>query len=447
MGVTGPEPLSLPENPWFSPEELRRFAECLTGDSDHDQHCFRALLATVSEVLGGTDLDELLRRLVDHTVQTTGTERGILLLRDNGRLEVRIGRDRKGTDLGKAPVLSRSVPETVLKENRPLLARVSSEGEVLDLTHSVASMRLRQVMCAPVRARGRTLGVIYVDSTFSGPAFTPADLTLFYAQAGLMGMAIENNRLFRETIQAREMSHQLRTAREIQKRLLPETPLKLGNTELAGLSEASNRVGGDYFDYFPIDLHRVGLSVGDVSGHGIGPALIMSNVRAHLRSLLLTRKKLSGLYGFMNRALCEDLTNGMFVALFVAIYDTQTRLLEFQNAGQVPPLIYSPGEDRFFEISTNVPALGVIDDISAGPCPSTTMRPGDYLLCITDGVTEAPNAAGDLYGDERVRALLRDLAREGADPTHIVATLREDIRHFTDDLPMRDDVTIVAAKF
>jgi len=443
----GPEPPPLPENPWFSPEELRLFAECLTGDSDHDQHCFRALLATVSEVLGGTDLDELLRRLVDHTVQTTGTERGILLLRRDGGLDVRIGRDRKGTDLGKSPVISRSVPETVIKENRPVLARVSSEGEVLDLTHSVASMRLRQVMCAPVRARARTLGVIYVDSTCSGPAFTPADLQLFYAQAGLMGMAIENNRLFRETIQAREMSHQLRTAREIQKRLLPETPLKLGNTELAGLSEASNRVGGDYFDYFPIDMHRVGLSVGDVSGHGIGPALIMSNVRAHLRSLLQTRRSLSGLYGLMNRALCADLTDGMFVSLFVAVYDPEKRTLEFQNAGHTAPFIYRPDQDSFRDIPANAPALGIIDDISAGPCPSVAVRPGDFFVCYTDGVTERHNLVGELYGEDRIKEIVRKAVAAGGDPTEVVSAINEDCEAHAQNLPPRDDLTLVVARF
>ena len=109
---------------------------------------------------------------------------------------------------------------TVIGRATFVRGRVSGEGEVLDLTHSVATMRLRQVMCAPVSVRGRPLGVIYVDSTLGGPAFTRADLWLFHAQAGLMGLAIENNRLIRETLQAREMSHQLRVARDVVSRSL-----------------------------------------------------------------------------------------------------------------------------------------------------------------------------------------------------------------------------------
>jgi serine phosphatase RsbU (regulator of sigma subunit) len=433
---------------WLTPEELKRFAECISGDSERDQRCLRALMATVSEVLATPDLDELLRRLVDHTIQTTGTERGILLLLpEGGDLKVRTARDHRGRDLGQSPPLSRSVPEKVLRDNQPVVARVSGEGEVLDLTHSVATMRLRQVMCAPVSARGRTLGVLYVDSTLSGPAFTHADLWLFYAQAGLMGMAIENNRLFHETLQAREMSHQLRVAREIQKRLLPSGPARIGPTELAGVSEPSSRVGGDYFDYFPLEGGRVGLCVGDVSGHGIGPALVMSNVRAHLRGLLQTRRSLGGLYGLLNRALCNELTEGMFVSLFVAVLDPAKMVLEFQNAGHAAPFVYRPSDDSFRTIPPTAPALGLIDDLSAGPCPALTIKTGDVLVCYTDGVTERHSPEGELYGEERIRQVVRRSLKRGASPADVVSLIREDCEGHARDLPPRDDVTLVVARF
>ncbi|MCK6461060.1 MAG: SpoIIE family protein phosphatase [Planctomycetes bacterium] len=432
---------------WLTPEELKRFAECISGDSERDQRCLRALMATVSEVLGATDLDELLRRLVDHTIQTTGTERGLLLLlQEDGELKVRTARDRRGRDLEPDPVLSRSVPEKVLHDNQPVVQRVSGDGEVLDLTHSVATMRLRQVMCAPVSARGRTLGVLYMDSTLGGPAVTHADLWMFYAQAGLMGMAIENHRLLRETLQAREMSHQLRVARDIQKRLLPAGTARFGDAELAGLSEPSSRVGGDYFDYFQVDVGRFGLCVGDVSGHGIGPALVMSNVRAHLRGLLQTRRSLGGLYGLLNRALCNELTEGMFVSLFVGVLDSAKMVLEFQNAGHTAPIIYRPSDDSFRTIPPTAPALGLIDDLSAGPCPAVSVKKGDVLVCYTDGVTERHSPEGELYGEERVRGVVRRAVKRGASPADVVAAIREDCEKHARDLPPRDDVTLVVAR-
>jgi len=432
---------------WLTPEELKRFAECISGDSARDQASLRALMATVSEVLGATDLDELLCRLVDHTIHTTGTERGfLLLLQEDGELQVRTARDRHGRNLEPNPVLSRSVPEKVLHENQPVVERVSGDGEILDLTHSVAAMRLRQVMCAPVSARGRTLGVLYMDSTMAAPAVTHADLWLFYAQAGLMGMAIENHRLLRETILAREMSHQLRVARDIQKRLLPAEPARFGAIEVAGLSEPSSRVGGDYFDYFQVDAGRFGLCVGDVSGHGIGPALVMSNVRAHLRGLLQTRRSLGGLYGLLNRALCNELTEGMFVSLFVGVLDSAKMVLEFQNAGHTAPILYRPSEDNFRVIQPTAPALGLIDDLSAGPCPAIGVKSGDVLVCYTDGVTERHSPEGELYGEDRVRTVVREAVNRGATPSEIVAAIQEDCERHARGLPARDDVTLVVAR-
>ncbi len=432
---------------WLTPEELKRFAECISGDAARDQACLRALMETVSEVLGTTDLDELLRRLVDHTIKTTGTERGfLLLLQEDGELKVRTARDRYGRDLERNPVLSRSVPEKVLHENQPVVERVSGDGQVLDITQSVAAMRLRQVMCSPVSARGRTLGVLYADSTFGGPEVTHANLWLFYAQAGLMGMAIENHRLLEETLQAREMSHQLRVARDIQKRLLPAGPARFGSAELAGVSEPSSRVGGDYFDYFQVDAGRFGLCVGDVSGHGIGPALVMSNVRAHLRGLLQTRRSLGGLYGLLNRALCNELTEGMFVSLFVGVLDSAKMVLEFQNAGHTAPIIYRPSDDSFRTVPPTAPALGLIDDLSAGPCPAMSVKSGDVLVCYTDGVTERHSPEGELYGEDRIRTVVRHAVDRGASPADIVTAIREDCEKHARDLPPRDDVTLVVAR-
>ena len=433
-------------SPWFSQEELGRFAEFLTGDSARDQRNFMTLLATVTEVLGEPDFDKLLNKLVDHAIMTTRAERGILLLLKDGELGMRVARDKKRQTLEDINP-SRTICKMVLERDRPVFERVSDEHEGRTISQSVAAMRLRQVMCAPLRARGKMLGVIYVDSTLSGPAPKPADLVLFHAQAGLMGMAIQNHRLLHETIAAREMDHQLMIARSIQHGLLPESPTMFGTMEAAGYSEPSSRVGGDYFDYFGVDGGRMGVSVGDVSGHGIGPALIMSNVRAHLRSLLFTRRSLGGLYGMMNRALCQDLSDGMFVSLFVALYDPKSGILEFQNAGHVSPLIYSPKSDTFRVIHSNAPALGLIDEMSAGPCPSVRVEPGELLVAYTDGVTEMHNRDDVLFGEERIRESIRKAVRADGGPEQIVQTIRKDAEAHADGLPPRDDVTMVVTRF
>jgi len=437
----------LSDSSWFRPDELSSYAKFLTGDSSHDQRSFITLMEMITEMISEPNYQTLLRRMVSTILRLNSAERGILMLRRGDRYVTRVAIDSDGNDLGSTPPVARSVIDGVIRSGRPIIERVDDSHQVLDLSHSVAAMRLRQLMCAPLRAGRETLGVIYVDSRIMGMPRTREDLSLFNAQAGLLAMAVMNHRLLRETLATREMQHELQTARQIQTGLQPVSPTEYAGVQLAGRSDPSSRVGGDYFDFIPIDQNRCALVIGDVSGHGIGPALIMANVRAHLRSLLLTRGRLSGLYGFMNRALCEDLTNGMFVSLFVGLYDAETRTLEFQNAGQIPPLVYSPQDDQFIEIESNAPALGIIDDMSAGPCPSMRIREGDYLVCVTDGVTEAPSETDDLYGDDRLKSLLRGLAREGASPEVIVERIRDDVVQFRGALPARDDVTICVARF
>lgn len=447
MGKAGEESRPLPHGPWFSQEELGRFAEFLTGDSARDQRNFMTLLATVTEVLGEPDFDALLNKLVDHVIMTTRSERGLLLFLSEGELRVHVARDKRRRNLAPDTSISRTICNMVLERNEPVFQRVSDEHEGRSISQSVAAMRLRQVMCAPLRARGRMLGVVYVDSTLSGPAPKDADLVLFHAQAGLMGMAIQNHRLFHETLEKHAMEHQLRVARHIQKQLLPRSPSVFGGIEFAGFSEPSDRVGGDYFDYFQLDQARVGMSVGDVSGHGIGPALIMANVRAHLRSLLFTRLSLSGLYGMMNQALCNDLADGMFVSLFVCVYDMKRHVLEFQNAGHTAPLIYSPERDDFREIHSNAPALGIIDDLSAGPCPSLRVSEGDVFVCYTDGVSEMHNRRGELFGEDGIKTCIRETVARGEGPSAVIESIRDACHKHAEGLPPRDDVTIVATRF
>jgi len=446
VGPPGEPPPPLPGQPWFSHEELTRFADFLSGDHTRDQRNITTLLETVTEVLRQPDLDPLLVTLVDRVIRSTGSERGILLLYELGDLKVRMARDHVGHDLGPDPRMSRKVPASVAASGTPVIARVGSDEDRLELTESVTAMRLRQVMCAPLRVRGQTLGALYVDSKVGGPPPRPADLMLFHAQAGLIAMAIENHRLLEETIEARAMHEQLRMAREIQRRLLPEGPAVYGGLDLAGISEPFERVGGDYFDYFPVDVTRVGLTIADVSGHGVGPALVMSDVRAHLRTLLETRRTLGGVYGLMNRALCTDLTDGMFVSLFVAVYDGKERRLEFQNAGHNAPLIYTPSRERFIEIPSNAPALGILSDISAGPCPSVRLGQGDWLVCYTDGVTEAPSPGGELFGEERLRETVREVAKDGTRAQDLVGALQHRLMAHMAGRASRDDVTLLVAR-
>ncbi|MFQ5843902.1 MAG: PP2C family protein-serine/threonine phosphatase [Planctomycetota bacterium] len=434
-----------PEMPWFSPDELTRFSKFLTGDPKRDTSNVQALLTTFSEIVGERNVDSILERYLGRVLETTRAERAIILLYEDGELRVRLARDHGGADLGTNPPLSRTVTRATAVEGRPLMDRVTSQGEVLRLSSSIMHMRLRQVMCVPLRARGQTLGVLYVDSTAQPEDPASTDLMLLNAHAGLMAMAIENSRLLDKAMETSAVREQLEVARRIQARLLPSQPAHFCGLELAGLSEPCENVGGDYFDYFALDNDTVGLSVGDVSGHGIASALIMADVRAHLRSLLGMRSSLQGLYGILNRSLCADLDGSMFVSLFVAIFDQSTGRLGYHNAGHNPPLVYRPSRNEFYELAPNAPALGIVDELSAGVTPSVDLKRGDLLICYTDGVTEARSPEGELFGESRLKETVEHAARGGG-ANEIVDSVRRRMHGHTGGESPRDDITLLVAR-
>lgn len=432
------------DHPWFTEEDVKSYAAYLGTGEDGQRH-FRTLLATVSEVLGETDLDALLRKLVEHAVLTTHSDRGILLLDEGEGLAVRVALDSKRADLGHDPQMAHSVAATVYREGKPIIRSVAGDQEILDLSKSAALLGLRQVMCAPLRARGRAIGAIYVDSTLRGPPRTETDLKLFHAQAGLMGMAVENHRLFQEAWNARDVQRQLEVARDIQRRLYPASPQTLLGCGLAGLNSISARVGGDYFDYWPLENDRFALGIGDVSGHGIAPALIMSDVRARLRSLLNVQESLGGVHATINAALCEELAEGMYVALFVAVCDPARGILEYWNAGHSPPLLIRAGAGRVEEIPATTPALGLFSGLTAGSCRLEVGK-GDTLVCYTDGVIDRPDAEGEMYGPDRLKEVVQRAAVADASAADVVAAVQADSAAYAHGRPLRDDFTLLVAR-
>jgi len=439
--------MATDERPWFSEEEVHYYADFLSGVSRESQRNFRTLIATVAEVIGETELEVLLKKLVAHAIRTTGAERGLLLLPRDGKLAIRVALDSSGASLGRDLEYSHSIPESVVRENKPVIAQVSGTQQTLGLSDSVTGLRLRELMCAPLRARGRVLGAVYVDSTVTRKPHTDADLMLFHAQAGLMGLAIENHRLFHEAWEAQDLQRQLVTAREIQLRLLPRSPAKVGEVELVAMNLVAAQVGGDYCDYVPLERDRLALVIGDVSGHGVAPALMMSDVRGHLRSALLTRNSLAGVHDALNEVLHDELTDGMYVALFVGIFDAKTRMLEYRNAGHVAPLHYSRRTDRFAALDRTAPVLGLFAGDASRECRALPVERGDLLVCYTDGVIDRPDPEGDHYGVERLQRTVRTAARAGADAVGVAEAIRADSEAYAAGRPLRDDFTLLVGRF
>lgn len=238
---------------------------------------------------------------------------------------------------------------------------------------------------------------------------------------------------------------EFRVARDIQQRLFPKSAPVLPGYDIAGASFPADEAGGDYFDYLPMLNDGLGIVVGDVSGHGMGPALIMAETRAYLRIVALNRQYPSEALSRANRVLAEDLGEAdRFVTVFFARLDPASRTLVFSNAGH--PAGYLLGADGSLKqrLARNGRALGMMPDTTYTDGPAMVLAPGDLLLLLTDGVEEAVGSDDHAFGDQRVLELVRAHRQEPAQA--IVNALYAATKSFVGPGRQADDVTVVVVK-
>lgn len=415
----------------------------LTGDAVVDASSLQILLESIAEVTSTMDLGAVLGNIVDKSLHITQAERAILLLGgDADSLQVSVARDREGQDLGADLVYSRSIVRRVMTEAAPMRTIVQSDREALELGQSVFDLKLRAVMCAPLVARDRRVGVIYVDSRAARREFSPRDLTLFGALSAQLAIAIVNAQLYADSIAKVRLEQEVELVRRIQQHLLAPVPPESARPgiELGLRSVACEHATGDSYDFVPLPDGRLAVVLGDATGHGIGPALLAHAVQAALRSYLELMDDAAAMVGRVNNRLVHGVESGNFLSLFVAIVDPPRRSLTYVNAGHLPPLLVRPdGSIETLERTGMV--LGVVEDAPytvQGPLP---FEPGSLLLVRTDGVDEMRNAAREVFGEERLRRLLVDRRTEPVES--ILAAIDSALAAFRGDIASEDDVSMV----
>ncbi len=237
---------------------------------------------------------------------------------------------------------------------------------------------------------------------------------------------------------------QFRVAREIQQRLFPKASPESGLFDVAGASYPAEATGGDYFDYLRLADGCLGIVVADVTGHGMGPALLMAETRAYLRTLAMNATDVGEIVTRANRVLAEDVDLERFVTLVLAKLDPETESLVYTSAGHPNGyLLDAAGEVKAVLKRTGVP-LGVRADSTYAPAPAVPYLPGDILLLLTDGIEEAVSSEDVFFGVERILAVARAHARKTA--REILDALFNAVRDFSQSRPQLDDLTVVVVK-
>jgi sigma-B regulation protein RsbU (phosphoserine phosphatase) len=250
-------------------------------------------------------------------------------------------------------------------------------------------------------------GFILLGPKPDGSLYNESDVGNLHTFSVQAAALVEIVRLHRESLARKQLETELSVARRIQGNLVPRKPLRVSGARLHGRMDPSREVGGDYFDYFPLDGDRVGFAIADVTGKGVPAALLMTSLRVAFRSAAARLVEPADVVASLDRTIADMGEAALLVCFFYGIYDPATRRLVYSNAGMTPPLLLREGRDYVERLKKGGLMLGIDPEVRH-QSGILELGYGDLLALYTDGFDEQPDPAGEFFGEERVvQALMR----------------------------------------
>jgi serine phosphatase RsbU (regulator of sigma subunit)/pSer/pThr/pTyr-binding forkhead associated (FHA) protein len=388
-------------------------------------------------------LDEILVTLIDATLRLTKAERGFIFLRDpEGKLTLAAGRNIKGEPLLDDKTISRSVLEEAFTSNSEYLVTDTSQMIDMKERQSIVAFDLRTVICMPLRkpqvqairpeqpTNAEVMGALYVDSRFAARDITSVSTDILRAIATEAAQLIENARLVQAEEAGRRYQQELSIAASIQQGLMAVTIPEVPFARLSGRNLSCKEIGGDFFDAVSTP-HGLAVVLADVSGKGVSAALLASILQGMVYSHLIAGMPLTEIVTALNRFFTKKHIGSKYATMIIARLRNDGDL-EYVNCGHVPPVwickdeVLRPGHG-------NLP-VGLLAD-AVYESDHCQMQPGDRLILVTDGVTEAENARGDMFDSDRLEAV----AGKSQSMDDIFAAVAD----FCGGTPLNDDCTVM----
>jgi serine phosphatase RsbU (regulator of sigma subunit) len=413
-----------------------------------------ALLAGLRALGSGRVLDEVLTLVLDSAIDVTGAERGFIMLANREKkLEFRLARARGHITLpGRTFETSRRIPEQVYATGDQTVVDDLTDTDLAHLHTGTVALGIRQVLCTPLRLvhyvesedeRGsdESIGVLYLDSRERGPLGSPTTLSALETLSAEAAIAIENARLYREALDKAKFEQELRVAAAIQQALLPVSNRSGGFFTTAAASVPCRAVGGDFYDYVDLPNGGFGFILGDVAGKGSPAALLAAAVLGMFSAEANYQTGAAAVIARLNRGLFRRSIEARFLTTFYGVLEPNGAFT-YCNAGHNAPFLVTSDDMRRLE--TGGVVLGLFEQ-AAFEEETLTLRPGDFVVAFSDGVSEAMNAAGEEFSDDRLRACVN--ANRNRSPQEILDSVLKDVHTFCGDAPQSDDVTIVMMQY
>ena len=303
-------------------------------------------------------------------------------------------------------------------------------------------------LIAPLTYGKRQLGVLAVASMKPAQPFEEDALTVIKMLAEECALALGNRQVHQEIAEKDRLDAELRNAREIQRILLPEEAPATTGFVITGRNIPARYVSGDYYDFFRVDDSHIGVAIADVSGKGIPAALITAMCRSVLRAHARDNLSPSAVLSLVNRDLFPDIMEDMFISMLYAVLRCDGASMTISRAGHPEPYVWRARNNEVEVVDSPGIVVGfdkgeVFDRITKDVV--VPMEPGDCLLLYTDGVNEATDPKGLLFGEERIQELLAKTAPNGAAP--VVESIVKDVESWVgSDNAQQDDITLIAIK-
>jgi len=391
-------------------------------------------------------LDEILVTLVDTTLKLIRAERGYVFLKDEeGNLRLAAGRNSKGEALLDDKTISHSILDEALKSNSEFLFTDTSQSLDLAVRQSIVAYDLRTVICMPLRKpqvqttrdapavsanTQEVTGALYLDSRFASRDISSVSHDILRVIATEAASLIENARLVQAEEVSRRYQQELAIAASIQQRLMAVTIPEVPYAKMRGRNLSCKEIGGDFFDVVNTE-DGLAVVLADVSGKGVSAAVLASTLQGMVYAHLHARMPLTDIMTSVNRFFTQKHLGEKYATVII----TKVRRdgeLEYVNCGHVPPLLVS-GDQVIRPQHGNLP-VGLLADAQY-ESDRVHLKPGDRFILVTDGVTEAENAHGEFYDNERLEAV--------AAKTPTLEDIFASVSAFCEGNPLGDDCTVV----
>jgi len=410
----------------------------------------RALLDISTGLSKSLELDQVLNQIADVLLATfkQADRCFVIQLDEGGRLVPKVVKSRRaGHDDNR---FSRTIVRKAIESMQSYLSEDASSDASLGAAASIAEFKIRSVMCVPLAtAEGKALGAIQIDTQDRVKKFVTDDLNLLTTVSNLASVAVEKARMHAAALENEKKQKEIELARTVQLGFLPQTLPAIAGYEFYSHYSPALTVGGDYYDFVPLPGGRLAVVLGDVAGKGVPAALLVAKLSSEVKFSFLTERNPAKAVSLLNDQMIRGGLQDRFVTLAALVLDPATHQVTVVNAGHINPLLYSACRGTLADAITTEqtgPPLGVLPEYDY-EAVTVTLEPGDSLIVFTDGVTDAQNPAGVMFGAEGVLQALSPsddaLQADASRPRRLGERLVNTVRKHANGRAQPDDIAVV----